>query len=387
MNSNQLLAKGIQALKNGQREEARKTLLQVIEQDERNERAWLWLSGAVDTDEDRRVCLENVLTLNPHNATARKGLAKLGATAVAPNPVAPDAPLSDPYQPEPEKPAWAYTAPPAVTTAKKYNDVWSTTEDICAYCAQPVSQTDKRCPKCKRNLTTKVLRDPVPSKHYRILLTLFMVYNGFQYLGAIAIFLSTRSWATTIFVLIFAIPTTIFTAGIYFRQAWAYWLLVAAQLLQIGSAIFSSVILPAPPQLEIPPLFLLICLSPFLLIQLFIYYTIFMAGADFRKVKVRQIASVSDKIRDAAQYDRIAKKMAQKGLWASAVLNWQRAVGRTPGHAGYHLRLAKAYSKLSFHQRGLDSLAMAMEKTHSDDTRQSIQKEIIRIEGLLKNKA
>jgi tetratricopeptide (TPR) repeat protein len=378
MNETHLLTQGIQALKNGQREEARKLLMKVLEQEEDNERAWLWLSGAVDSDEDRRICLENVLTLNPNNDAARKGLAKLG-----PEPL--PTPHQDTNQLESTIPDWSGSVLPQTNQPKKYDDVWETSEDICAFCAHPVDKSDKRCPKCNHKLTTKVLENAVPSKHYRILLTLFMIYNVTQYLGVFLLHSVTHSWAMTLLALIFAIPTTLFTAGLYFRQAWAYWLLVIAQVLQLGTFIFSNIAAPAPPP-EVPPFLILLCLSPFLLLQLFIYYTIFMAGADFRKVKVWQIASVGDKPKDAAQYDRFAKTLAKKGMWASAILHWQRAVGRSSGHAGYHLQLAKAYHKLGFDQRSLDSLKAAQEKTYSEDFRQDIQKEIAQIQKSLESK-
>lgn len=69
-----LLARGKAALKAGRKAEARALFERVIENDERSEQAWLWLSGAVDTDVDRRICLENVLEINPHNGRARKAL-------------------------------------------------------------------------------------------------------------------------------------------------------------------------------------------------------------------------------------------------------------------------------------------------------------------------
>jgi hypothetical protein len=72
-----LLQQGIEALKAGRKAEARKLLAQVVQQDQRNETAWLWLSGAVDTDEQRRYCLENVLKVNPANVMARRGLERL----------------------------------------------------------------------------------------------------------------------------------------------------------------------------------------------------------------------------------------------------------------------------------------------------------------------
>jgi hypothetical protein len=39
-----------------------------------HEDGWLWLSGVVDSPEDQRTCLENVLAVNPANEKARKGL-------------------------------------------------------------------------------------------------------------------------------------------------------------------------------------------------------------------------------------------------------------------------------------------------------------------------
>lgn len=39
--------------------------------------AWIWLSYVVDSPEDRQICLENVLLINPTNAYARWGLAQL----------------------------------------------------------------------------------------------------------------------------------------------------------------------------------------------------------------------------------------------------------------------------------------------------------------------
>jgi hypothetical protein len=71
------LRDGIAAAKAGDKERARELLMRVIEQDERIEAAWLWLSGVADSDEDRLVCLENVVTLNPDNARARAGIGLL----------------------------------------------------------------------------------------------------------------------------------------------------------------------------------------------------------------------------------------------------------------------------------------------------------------------
>jgi hypothetical protein len=72
------LRQAIAAAKEGRQAEARHLLEMVLDADERNEHAWLWMSSVVDDEEERIICLENVLTINPQNEAARKGLAALG---------------------------------------------------------------------------------------------------------------------------------------------------------------------------------------------------------------------------------------------------------------------------------------------------------------------
>ncbi|MDB5082733.1 MAG: hypothetical protein JWP00_4657 [Chloroflexi bacterium] len=70
-----LLVDGVQALLAGRREEAQQLLLSYVDQDELNEEAWLWLSGAVDDLDDIETSLQNCLQINPNNDRARQGLA------------------------------------------------------------------------------------------------------------------------------------------------------------------------------------------------------------------------------------------------------------------------------------------------------------------------
>lgn len=71
------LAKGIDAAKQGDYKTAKNMLYDVVEAAPRNEAAWVWLSYVVDTVEDRKICLENVLTINPQSDYALRGLAKM----------------------------------------------------------------------------------------------------------------------------------------------------------------------------------------------------------------------------------------------------------------------------------------------------------------------
>jgi hypothetical protein len=81
------LDQAILAAKAGRRADARRLLESVLEADQRNEQAWLWLSGVVDDEEERVICLENVLIINRHNQAARKGLAALGVAPSGEQPV------------------------------------------------------------------------------------------------------------------------------------------------------------------------------------------------------------------------------------------------------------------------------------------------------------
>ncbi|PDV99044.1 tetratricopeptide repeat protein [Candidatus Chloroploca asiatica] len=92
MNMPDLLNQAIEAARHGQAREAEAMLLEIVEADETNELAWLWLAEVVAEPEERRTCLENVLALNPANAAARHDLQRLNA-AYPPDAVLPASPI------------------------------------------------------------------------------------------------------------------------------------------------------------------------------------------------------------------------------------------------------------------------------------------------------
>ncbi len=114
MDTMPMLNKAIIAAKAGRKAEARQLLEAVLDADERNERAWLWLSGVVDSDEERVICLENVLSINPGNQAARKGLAILRAAT--------SAPIIQPL-PSPLPPVAAAPPPPTAAESPPPGDV------------------------------------------------------------------------------------------------------------------------------------------------------------------------------------------------------------------------------------------------------------------------
>jgi len=77
----QWLHEGILAAKAGQHEQARFRLLDVVEQDQTNEAAWFWLYRVFERYDDKRVCLENLITINPQNKWAQEELRQLAPSA------------------------------------------------------------------------------------------------------------------------------------------------------------------------------------------------------------------------------------------------------------------------------------------------------------------
>ncbi len=75
----ELLKQGIEAAREGRKDDARQIFEQIIEEDDKNERAWMWLVSVMDNDDERRVALSNVLMINPNNARAQELMSKLDA--------------------------------------------------------------------------------------------------------------------------------------------------------------------------------------------------------------------------------------------------------------------------------------------------------------------
>lgn len=111
-----LLQEGQSAARRGDRPMARALLTQLVEQDPRNEEAWMWLSGVVDNPDEQQICLENALVINPYNAHARKGLEFVLTKTNTPArvPMLPPTPDGTAQLPEPA----AFAASPAMPVSE-----------------------------------------------------------------------------------------------------------------------------------------------------------------------------------------------------------------------------------------------------------------------------
>jgi len=114
----QQLRQAAQALRAGRKDDARALLMAIVDQQEHNERAWLYLSAAVDTLEEQQICLENVLTINPTNDKARQGLERVNA-ALAARQAPPAETYAPPFLPDDvPQPAEDDDWPPAIPSAE-----------------------------------------------------------------------------------------------------------------------------------------------------------------------------------------------------------------------------------------------------------------------------
>jgi tetratricopeptide (TPR) repeat protein len=166
------------AIEAGAPERARELLMRVVERDEADVDAWWRLSQVVESPDDRELCLENVLTLDPGHTEAREMLAyaqREGVTADVP----PEESLGIPTLTPPE----AIVSPPPpliapVDDAISRPSLPEAPHDLlldalaCPYCASATIFEDRRCPACAHELWMRRRETEQRSTSYWILVAL-----------------------------------------------------------------------------------------------------------------------------------------------------------------------------------------------------------------------
>ncbi len=409
------LRAGITAVKKGDRVQGRELLEKVLAADERSEQAWLWLSGAVETAEERQICLENVLTINPNNALAKKGLAKLaqassvdpatGKTQIVRREYAPLSTAAALLYPESQVKTWEWRDPTAVPdrapvtpyqSGESYDDIWAKDAPICGYCAQELVPENRSCPRCKKGLMVNHFRYPHASTNLTALWVLLLGVGQFFLLQLIYNLLARENMFAAVGSGIVMAILVILAGGVHFRQSWAH--LIAIYFL-VGIVLVSLLrwVLPADlavlgiagldpaVQAFVQPLTTGLgeTIRVFILAGslLALFYAIFKAGPDFDRVTVRQVAGIIKGPKTAADFHAAATQLARQGLWATAVLHWQNAAAKAPQNIAYWESLGRAYAQLGFYERSLDVLQAALQRTGSPERQATIQQLIQTVQG------
>ena len=411
----ELLQQGIAAARAGQREQARALLVQLVEADERNEQAWLWLAGVVDDPEDMRTCLENVLDLNPGNLKAQQGLAWIEerhGPRPAPQPEPEAAPEPPPdaatgptirLAPEAAAPAPPATiAPPAPASEPAEA---AAPDNPCPYCGAPTTPTQRYCTQCRNSLMIRAAPSEQRSVATTILAVLWAISTVLTILGGLAYLVlgllggallqgagrqAGRGGAAAItaalllpgiIVLILGGLSFLVTRGLFRRARWAYIVHLVFTVLGAIGALFQVINgglvlsqgISIPSQqfgrsrplpegtLEAVLAGVLFCSAAWQLI--FILLTV-LSWRDFFGPSVRFLPEVDTTDHLGHYNNGVAYK--NRGMWYMAAREWEAAVSKAPHDLNYLHALGLAYAQVKQFAKARTTLDRALQIAPAD---------------------
>ena len=400
------LTDGIAAAQDGKRAEARELLLRVVQIDEENGEAWLWLSRVVTTLEDREVCLANVLTLDPANEAAQRGLAEVRAQIEATPEIEPESSL---IHLEVERLLES-------KVAFDFSDTDLNDPLLCVYCAHQTSEDDRQCPNCKRSLYSTFYEHEKPRWIWAawmvsIAEAIFVVggllvlaailasaldvvkYNGqtvnvldvlLVYFGqktgvppqAQAAILGTLPREQFYLRLAFVILNVIIAFGLLTRKRFFY-ILYIGTLAIAAALLFTTVTLNARPFVssgaastplegilqvalnEALGVLIKISVGVFGFFLLIKTALAFAMNDDFDTVTERLWCMIDPTVNNPTGAFIRGKTYTQRDMWTLAALYLQRALSLQPSTADYYLALAECYARLGRYPASLHLLDQA----------------------------
>jgi tetratricopeptide (TPR) repeat protein len=384
-----LLRDGIAAAKAGERERARELLMQVVELDEGQASAWLWLSGVVDGLEDREVCLENVLTLDPDNAAARKGLDWVRAQRqkqASWSPVEGESTVALEQAPAvPQVPS----NPPAAPRR-----LWDDPPDpyLCPYCAAQTREEDHQCPACENELWLRVRRRDAHSLWLWNLMVVrismvilfalmpvialtvvaFIVADEYDplllaptYLGQesdLAPELASRALgilprAYLLPFLALSLYSIALLVGMYLRWKPVFYILLGGVAVRFAVAVTAMVL---------GSYYGLVCGGFGIVLSIGAFVILLSVEDDFSWDTERVRFVLDRKSTGGVSRLTTARVFSERGMWALAALYLRAAVAKMPGQVAGHARLARAYLKLGRPDLARESLQDARQIDPND---------------------
>lgn len=396
---NQWLNESIAAAKAGDEAGAKDKLARVVEHDPHNETAWLWLAALVDTDDELRICLENVLTINPANDTARARLAMLeSAQAVTPAP--------EPVEPDTYTPA---LAPPAQETAAAQPtplEIEPATAG-CPYCGREIDQA-RACPHCHGRLVIESPKpSPFPIRPWMLAaswLLLAIIYGLMDLLtwsalkvlatpsqqgGPLARY--TTDTLTSYVVNVGAIPDL--SSG---TLAMIFWLLACGEAVIVAWYLVIAIItpsrrpgiVPAAGLVVVPVGALLAVVEVILgfypsLVKLVatvaVGFFLFTSMGDFIWERVRYTLALDRGLKTALDYYNRGRRYREQGMLANAILHWQQATTLEPNRVAFRIPLGNALYRAGRYREAGEHIRAALgglapDSPQAEDLRQFLER-------------
>ncbi len=396
------LDQGLAAAKSGDRVYARQQLQRVIEADDHHLQAWQALSDVAATLEDREVCLENVLALDPNNSQAREQLEWVRAQIAA----------------VPEEEVVAALAPVSVSPPIGIDFADDNFDDplLCVYCGHLTQETDTRCPNCHRSLYQSFY------KHERarwiIIGWIVNIVDAFYTTAVLAVllfFISIALSSTQLarsgdlgqLLLLYsgqattlspqaqsAVLTVLPRDFVYFRLGYSLFMLIVAfglltrrrifHLLFIASLAaataavflnykFSNTIIAAGDSLSATPFERILRVAIFeasnvstviigaiaVVLLLMRLIVLFLMGDDFEKITERLWSQIDRSVKNSRTNFVRAKAYMQRNMWTLAAMYLQQAVALDSTTSDYFLALAEAFAHLERYPHALAMLDQA----------------------------
>jgi tetratricopeptide (TPR) repeat protein len=279
-------------------------------------------------------------------------------------------------------------AHPGFRSESAFHDVWSSDQELCAYCAAALGSLadQRRCPGCRRSLLVSYYRYSQPTTNLHAYWVLLVGLGQLFLLQLFIDLILDGGLRLIIADLLVVVAAFLLALGIYLRQFWAY-LLSILFLLALASAMAFNLwfggalinLLAGGERLYVGDMALFTDTFQTVLAQLLVLFqplqlatavlglllALFYIAPDFERVQVRQAAHLDRGLREATSFYAVGKEYARQGMWATAVRHFQRAAAADPFRATYTKALGEAYAVLGFRERALDALQTAAKTTAS----------------------
>lgn len=388
----QKLQAGIDAVKRGQKRFAQELLLQVVEADERSETAWLWLSAAVDSLEDKITALENALHLNPQNQAAQQKLTALRSQWETESPIRAEVDFGDSGDgTHLESLALDSVAATTAGSAPRANSTFdistyapiSPVEPVsaiddpyqCLYCGAPATYEMKRCPECGRSLVVKQGSNRLSATMGTATLAMIAATSVFA-VETIVLTILRYSGDNSIIQYVYQAATLELFFGDYLKWQpdltpivmWvAYgWLVVLVVVMlgflqRIALAYYAAVGIMVLNMIGTTARWLsgyvgAAMAVPDILISLTALSFVFASQRDFSVNDARLRCVIDPRIKGGEVFHSLGHEHKRKGQWAMAVAHWRAAVGVMPNRAEFYKDLAIGYAQIGYYERALKAL-------------------------------